>query len=311
MKCPACGNENHEPEESIRELPTIKEQVIEVLDSIEKLYEQKDVTSGLSTGFKEFDRMTDGLHAAEVIVIGARPSMGRTALAMNIVEHIALQCDHAVGIFSLDMTSHQLVRRLLCSQARVNLGMVRDGFMAGRDFDNLTVAATKIAESKLVIDDTAGLSILELRAKARRMKAQQDIKLIVIDCLQLIRSTPDYSQNNPRSEISTGIKALAKELAIPIIVLAELNRNPEHNRGRPCLSDIRDSGRIEHYADVVGFLLREEFYADSDEESEEARGKATLIIAKQRNGPVGDVMLTFVPEFTRFEDRTKIEQTSL
>ena len=163
----------------------------------------------------------------------------------------------------------------------------------------------------MIIDDTGWLCIAELRAKAHQLKAQHNIKLIIIDCLQLIRSTPDYSQNNPRSEISTGIKALAKELAIPIIVLAELNRNPEHRGGRPCLGDIRDSGRIEHYADVVGFLLREEFYADTDEEREEARGKATLIIAKQRHGPVGDVMLTFVPEFTRFEDRTKNEQTSL
>ena len=287
----------------------IKDAVVSALHSIEALYERKGEITGVPTGFADFDKMTDGLHGSEMIVIAARPSMGKTALAMNIAEHVALQCKRAVGIFSLEMSSQQLVQRLLCSQAKVNLGKVRDGFMAGRDFDNLTFAAAKIAESKMFIDDSAGLSILELRAKARRMKAQHDIALIVIDYLQLLRSTSRQAQDNRQreiAEISSGVKALAKELNIPIIVLAQLNRNPENrtgdSKGRPRLSDLRESGSIEQDADLVGLLMRDEYYAETDEEKEETKGKATLIIAKQRNGPVGDVKLTFLKEFTRFED---------
>lgn len=290
----------------------IKEAVVAALDSIEKLYERRGEITGLPTGFEDFDKMTDGLHASEMIVIAARPSMGKTALAMNIAEHVALNGKHAVAVFSLEMSSQQLVQRLLCSRAKVNLGKVRDGFMAERDFQNLTHAAAKIRDSKIFIDDTAGLSVLELRAKARRLKAQHDIKLIVIDYLQLLKSTSKRAQDNRQleiAEISSGVKALAKELEIPIIVLAQLNRNPENrtgeSKGRPRLSDLRESGSIEQDADLVGLLMREEYYADTDEAKEEASGKATLIIAKQRNGPVGDVPLTFLKEFTRFEDRAK------
>jgi len=292
----------------------IKDAVMDAVTAIEQLYERQGEVSGLTTGFTDLDKMTDGLHAAEMIVIAARPSMGKTALAMNIAEHVALTAKHAVAVFSLEMSSQQLVQRLLCSRAKVNLGKLRNGFMADRDFQNLTVASTKIAESKMLIDDTAGLSILELRAKARRMKAQHDIRLIVIDYLQLLKSTSRRAQDNRQieiAEISSGIKALAKELSLPILVLAQLNRNPENrtgdSRGRPRLSDLRESGSIEQDADLVGLLMREEYYADSDEEKQEAAGKATLIIAKQRNGPVGDVPLTFLKEFTRFEDRAKVE----
>ncbi len=292
----------------------IKDAVVSALNSIEKLYDRKGEISGLHTGFEDFDRMTDGLHSSEMIVIAARPSMGKTALAMNIAENVALNGGHAVGIFSLEMSSDQLVQRLLCSRAKVNLGKVRDGFMAERDFQNLTHAAAKISESKILIDDTAGLSILELRAKARRMKAQDNIQLIVIDYLQLLKSTSKRAQDNRQleiAEISSGVKALAKELELPIIVLAQLNRNPEQrtgdSKGRPRLSDLRESGSIEQDADLVGLLVREEYYAENDEEREEKSGKATLIIAKQRNGPVGDVPLTFLKEFTRFESRAKDE----
>ena len=256
--------------------------------------------------------MTDGLHGAEMFVIAARPSMGKTALAMNIAEHVALEAKKPVAIFSLEMSSQQLVQRLLCSRAKVNLQRVRDGFLSERDFPNLTTAASKLAESKIYIDDTAGLNILELRAKARRLKTQHDIQLIVIDYLQLLKSTSKRAQDNRQieiTEISNGVKALAKELAIPIIVLAQLNRNPENrtgeSKGRPRLSDLRESGAIEQDADIVTLLVREEYYADSDEEKAESEGKATLIIAKQRNGPVGDVPLTFLKEFTRFEDRAR------
>jgi len=287
----------------------MKESVFAAIESIEKLYERKGEISGLATGFTDFDKMTDGLHPAEMIVIAARPSMGKTALAMNIAERVALDGKHAVAIFSLEMSSQQLVQRLLCSRAKVNLGKVRDGFMAERDFQNLTTAAARLSESNILIDDTAAISILELRAKARRMKAQHDIKLIVIDYLQLLKSTSSRAQDNRQleiAEISSGIKALAKELELPIIVLAQLNRNPEARvGGKPRLSDLRESGSIEQDADVVGLLVREEYYAENADEKEEAAGKATLVIAKQRNGPVGDVDLTFLKEFTRFEDRSK------
>jgi len=187
---------------------------------------------------------------------------------------------------------------------------VRDGFLSERDFPNLTTAAAKLADSQIYIDDTAALSILDLRAKARRLKQMYGIKLIVIDYLQLLRSNSRRAQDNRQleiAEISSGVKGLAKELEIPIIVLAQLNRNPESrsgdSKGRPRLSDLRESGSIEQDADVVGLLVREEYYADSDEEKQEAEGKALLIIAKQRNGPTGDVKLSFMKEFTRFEDR--------
>ncbi len=294
------------------EVKTMKDQVMDAIESIEKLYERRGGITGLPSGFAELDKMTDGLHGGEMFVIAARPSMGKTALAMNIAEHVALNAKQPVAIFSLEMSSQQLVQRLLCSRARVNLQRVRDGFLAERDFPNLTLAASRLAESQIYIDDTAGLSILELRAKARRFKAQHDIQLIVIDYLQLLRSSSRRAQDNRQleiAEISAGLKALSKELAIPVIVLAQLNRNPENrtgdSRGRPRLSDLRESGSIEQDADIVALLVREEYYADTDEEKQEAEGKATLIIAKQRNGPVGDVPLTFLKEFTRFEDRAR------
>ena len=288
---------------------SMKDQVMEAIESIEKLYENRGGITGISTGFVEFDRMTNGLHAAEMIVIAARPSMGKTALAMNIAEHVAVHEKLPVAVFSLEMSTQQLVQRLLCSRARVNLQKVRDGFLAERDFPSLTAAASRLAEAKIFIDDSAGLTILELRAKARRLKAQQDIKLIVVDYLQLLRSTTRRAQDNRQleiSEISAGIKGLAKELKVPIIVLAQLNRQPEaRTGGKPRLSDLRESGSIEQDADLVGLLVRPEIYEDDEEARAEKEGEAELIIAKQRNGPVGEIKLTFLKEFTRFEDRAR------
>ena len=288
---------------------SMKDQVMAAIGAIQDLYERRGGITGLATGFVDLDKMTDGLHRAEMIVIAARPSMGKTALAMNIAEFIAVDQKLPVAVFSLEMSSQQLVQRLLCSRARVNLQRVRDGFLSERDFPSLTSAASKLAEAKIYIDDTAGLSILELRAKARRMKAQHDIQAIFIDYLQLLRSTSRRAQDNRQleiAEISSGIKALAKELNIPIVVLAQLNRKAEDRAGgKPRLSDLRESGSIEQDADLVGLLVREEYYADSDEEKKEAEGKAELIIAKQRNGPVGEVLFTFLKEFTRFETRAR------
>mgnify|MGYP000119328526 CR=1 FL=1 len=291
---------------------SMKDQVMQAIHAIEELYDRRGAITGLPTGLAELDKMTDGLHKAEMIVIAARPSMGKTALAMNIAEHIALEEGKAIAVFSLEMSTSQLVQRLLCSRARVNLGNVRNGFLTERDFPALTTAAAKLADSKIFIDDTPGLSILELRAKARRLKSQHNIEAIFIDYIQLLRSTSKRAQDNRQleiAEISSGLKGIAKELDIPVVVLAQLNRNPEQrsgdSKGRPRLSDLRESGSIEQDADVVGLLVREEYYAENDEEKEESKGKATLIIAKQRNGPVGDVPMTFLKEFTRFENRAR------
>jgi replicative DNA helicase len=288
---------------------TMKDQVMAAIEAIEGLYERKGGITGISTGFAELDRMTSGLHGAEMIVIAARPSMGKTALAMNITEHVAIYEKLPVAVFSLEMSSQQLVQRLLCSRARVNLQKVRDGFLAERDFPSLTAAASKLAEARIFIDDSAGLSILELRAKARRLKAQQDVQLIVVDYLQLLRSTSRRAQDNRQleiSEISAGLKGLAKELKIPIIVIAQLNRQPEaRSGGKPRLSDLRESGSIEQDADLVGLLVRPELYEEDEDTRAEKAGEAELIIAKQRNGPVGEIQLTFLKEFTRFEDRAR------
>ena len=291
------------------QMPGMKEQVMGALESIEQLWERRGGITGISTGFAELDRMTNGMHGAEMIVIAARPSMGKTALAMNIAEHVAITSKLPVAVFSLEMSSQQLVQRLLCSRARVNLQKVREGFLAERDFPSLTQAASKLAEAEIFIDDSAGLSILELRAKARRLKVQKNIQLIVVDYLQLLRSTTRRAQDNRQleiSEISAGLKGLAKELKIPIIVLAQLNRQPEaRSGGKPRLSDLRESGSIEQDADLVGLLVRPEVYEEDEDARAEKAGEAELIIAKQRNGPVGEIPLTFLKEFTRFEDRAR------
>src|ERR671930_151523 len=213
---------------------SMKDQVMEAIEAIEKLYERKGGITGISTGLVEFDRITSGMHPSEMIVVAGRPSMGKTALAMNIAEYVAINEKRPVGVFSLEMSSQQLVQRLLCSRARVNLQRVRAGFLGERDFPSLTAAASKLAEAKIFIDDSASLSILELRAKARRLKAQQDVQLLIIDYLQLLRSTSRRAQDNRQleiSEISAGLKGLAKELKITIIVVAQSNPQPEKS---PC-----------------------------------------------------------------------------
>jgi replicative DNA helicase len=293
------------------DIVSTKDLVMEAIEQIEKLYENRGSVTGLSTGFVELDRMTSGLHPAEMIVIAARPSMGKTAFAMNIAEYVAMELSKAVAVFSLEMSSQQLVQRILCSRAKVDLQRVRNGFLSERDFPNLTAAASQVAGSKMFIDDTPGLTIIELRAKARRMKSQHDLQLIVIDYLQLLRSMSRRAQDNRQleiAEISSGIKALAKELNLPIIVIAQLNRQPDTRAkegGRPRLSDLRESGSIEQDADLVGLLVRPEYYETDDDGKQERAGEAELIIAKQRNGPTGDVPLTFLKQYTRFESRSR------
>ena len=289
------------------DLPDIKEHVNKALDAIELLYKNRGQVTGVATGYKEFDNMTNGLHPSEMIVIAARPSMGKTALAMNIAEHVAVDKKIPVGVFSLEMSSQQLATRLLCSRARVNLHHIRNGIMPKNAQQSLFKAVNEYSASTMIIDDTAGLSINELRAKSRRMMDKHGLGLIVIDYLQLLRSPSKRGQENRQieiAEISNGIKALAKELTIPIIVLAQLNRKSEdRGDGKPRMSDLRESGSIEQDADVVGLLYRSAYYAKDEEEKNEKGGEAELIIAKQRNGPTGEVPLIFLSEFTRFESR--------
>lgn len=289
--------------------PAMREEVFKALANIEKMYEKRGAISGLATGFKVFDQMTDGLHPGEMIIIAARPSMGKTAFAMNIVEHVALDLPEPkpVGVFSLEMSTQQLVQRMLCSRARVDMSKIRSGMVARSEHVKLNEAAAVLSESPIFIDDTPSLSILELRAKARRMRDRHRVELIAIDYLQLCRSNSRRGQDSRQieiSEISSGIKALAKELEIPIIVLAQLNRQPEQRGGgKPRMSDLRESGSLEQDADVVGLLVRPEQYEDDPDAKAELEGVAELTIAKQRNGPTGEVPLTFIKQFTRFENR--------
>lgn len=293
----------------------MKELVHAAIGKIEKLHADQGMLSGLSTGFQDFDKLTSGLHGGEMIVIAARPSVGKTSLAMNIAEHVAVDLRLPVGVFSLEMTAESLVMRLLCSRARVNLRSVREGFLAERDFPKLTGAAGKLAGAPLLIDDTSGLSILQLRAKARRMAQQHGIKLFVIDYLQLLHSTARRADNRQQeiSDISNGVKALAKELKVPVIVLSQLNRDVE-KRGAgeaPRLSDLRESGAIEQDADLVGLLYRDSKGKDDEDAARDADEEAMsvkLYIAKQRNGPTGEVSLTFLKQFTRFESAARISE---
>ena len=298
-------------------LRPIKELVHHSITQIEQRHQNQGMMDGIATGFDDLDKLTTGMHAGEMIVIAARPSMGKTSLAMNIAENVAMDQGLPVGVFSLEMTAEALVMRMLCSRARVNLRNVREGFLAERDFPRLTNTASKLSKAPLFIDDTSGLSIIELRAKARRMHQQHGIKLVIIDYLQLLRSTAASARDNRQQEIadiSNGVKALAKELRIPVIVLAQLNREMEKDKSRkPRLSDLRESGAIEQDADLVCLLYKPK----SGEEEDDGGGGAeredshdglpvNLLIAKQRNGPTGDVHLTFLKGFTRFETAAKV-----
>ena len=290
---------------------SMKDLVHRAINTIEEYHARQGMLTGVATGFHDFDKMTSGLHGGEMIVIAARPSMGKTSLVMNIVEHAVLEQKLPVGVFSLEMTAESLVLRMLCSRSRVNMRNIRDGFLAERDFPKLTGAAGKMATAPLYIDDTAGLSILQLRAKARRMYQQYGIKLIVIDYLQLLNASSSRIENRQQeiAQISNGIKALAKELNVPVIVLSQLNREMEKDKNRkPRLSDLRESGAIEQDADLVALLYKPEAEKD-DEDGGSAELDAlpvNLLIAKQRNGPTGDVHLTFFKGFTRFESAAKV-----
>ena len=277
----------------------VKELIKGSIETIDNLYQHKGIITGLPTGFSELDEMLAGLHPADLIIVAGRPAMGKSSLALSLSEHAAMDKRVPVAVFSLEMSKEHLVQRMLCSHARINAHNVRSGVLSASDWPKLTQAAGKLSETPIFIDDSPSLSILELRAKARRLKARHDIGLIILDYLQLMEE-PSYSDNRQQeiTVISRNLKALARELRVPVIAVSQLSRAPERRETfRPRLSDLRESGSIEQDADVVLLLFREEYYNPT----EENRGVAEVIIGKQRNGPTGTVKLTFIKEYTRFE----------
>ena len=288
---------------------TLKQTVEEVMRNFQMLLSKERLTSGITTGFEELDRKSGGLKAGEMFVVAARPSMGKTSFMMNIVENICIDQGKPTMIFSCEMSSAQLVQRLIFARAKFAVSQLSRGYTPKKqELERVRNASAQIISSKLFIDDTAGISINELRAKARRKKRDEGLEFIAIDYLQLMKSRTKQAENSREreiAEISSGIKSLAKELGIPILILAQLNRGPEGRTGKslgvPRMSDLRESGAIEQDADLVGLLYRNKYYAENEEERAALEGKAELVLAKNRNGETGGIPLTFVEELMRFE----------
>ncbi len=283
----------------------LKEIVKEGIETIDRLYQKKAHVTGIPTGFIDFDSKTSGLQPSDLIVIAGRPSMGKSALAIGMAEYAGVVEKIPLAIFSLEMSKEQLVQRMLCSHAKVDAHKVRTGYLATSDWPRLTAAAGKLSESPIYIDDSPAISVMELRAKARRLKAHHDIQMIILDYMQLMRGSLGIENRQQEiSEISRSLKALARELNIPIVAISQLSRAVESRQDhRPQLSDLRESGAIEQDADVVVLILREEYYNSTPDN----QGMAEVIIAKQRNGPVGSLNLAFIKEYTRFENIARIE----
>lgn len=275
----------------------------DVLQKVTELAQgESHALTGLATGFREFDARTSGLQRTDLIIVAARPSMGKTALCLTIAQNAAVQENAVVAVFSLEMSKEQLVMRMLASEARIDAHRFRTGHLMREEWARLAGGIESLSRAKIFIDDTAGLSVLEMRAKARRLAAEQKrLDLIVVDYLQLMSGGSRRNENRQQevSAISRELKALAKELNVPVVALSQLSRAPEaRNPPKPLMSDLRESGSIEQDADVVAFIYREDYYNETDEN----KGMAELIIAKQRNGPTGTVKLAFLKEFTRFEN---------
>jgi len=275
---------------------------------LERLYEKKELVTGVPSGFKELDRMTAGFQPSDLIIVAGRPSMGKTAFCLNLAQYAAIEKKNPVAIFSLEMSKEQLVIRMLCSEAHVEGTKLRSGFLGESDWPRLTIAAGNLSDAPIYIDDSAALSVLELRAKARRLKTERGgLGMLIVDYLQLMKGRARVeSRQQEISEISRSLKALAKELNIPVIAVSQLSRKTEERTGnRPQLSDLRESGAIEQDADLIIFIYRDEVYNRSEDNPN--RGKAEIIIGKQRNGPIGKVELAFLDKFTTFKELYKGE----
>jgi replicative DNA helicase len=287
---------------------SLKDVIKSSFELIEHLYDKKEAITGVPSGFHELDQLTTGFQPGDLIIIGGRPSMGKTALGLNIAHHVALQLKEPVAIFSLEMSKEQLALRMLCAEALVDSNSVRKGFIRKEDWHKLTSAAGRLAEAPIFIDDSSGTSVLEVKAKARRLKNEhRGLSLVVVDYLQLMRGRGSFERREQEiSEISRSLKGLAKELKVPVIALSQLNRAVEQRENkRPTLADLRESGAIEQDADVIIFLYRESVYKKDHANRE--NDVAEIIISKQRNGPTGLVKLTFLSQSTRFVPHTDIE----
>ncbi|MBU2521656.1 MAG: replicative DNA helicase [Proteobacteria bacterium] len=280
----------------------ISELIDSNIETLEERQGNKTLVTGVPTGFTRLDNLTSGLQKSELIILAARPSMGKTALALNIARNAAVDANVPVAIFSLEMSKEQLSMRLLCSEARIDSSRLRGGFFSMEDWRKLTDAAGVLSDTSIFIDDTPNISAMEIRAKARRLKMEKDIGLIIIDYLQLMKSSRSAERRDLEiSEISRSLKALAKELDVPVMALSQLNRMLEQrNDKQPRLSDLRESGALEQDADVVAFIYRDEIY--NSDGNNPKKGTADILIRKNRNGPIGEATLTFLDSYTRFEN---------
>jgi len=288
----------------------IKDIIKDSFKTIERLYERKALITGVPTGFEKIDDLTSGLQKSELIIIAGRPSMGKTAFALNIASHAAVEMGLPVAIFSLEMAKEQLAMRMLASEAKVDSHRLRQGRLGETDWPKLTIAAGRLSDAPIFVDDTPAIMVLEMKAKARRLKAESGLELIVLDYLQLMRGGGNRdSREQEISEISRSLKALAKELNVPVIALSQLNRKVEDRTNRrPQMADLRESGAIEQDADLIAFIYRDELYNKSEDNPE--KGMAEIIIGKQRNGPVGTVKLAFLEKYTSFENLARPEEAA-
>lgn len=286
----------------------IKDIIKDSFRTIEDLYARKELVTGVPTGFDKVDDLTSGLQNADLIIIAGRPSMGKTAFALNIAQYVSTQRSIPVCLFSLEMAKEQIAMRMLASTAKVDSQRIRKGFLGETDWPKLTTAAGSLSEAPIFIDDSAAITVLEMKAKARRLKSEHGLGLVIIDYLQLMRSgSRKESREQEISEISRSLKALAKELNVPVIALSQLNRQVEvRTNRRPQMADLRESGAIEQDADVIAFIYRDEVYNKAEDNPE--KGIAEIIIAKQRNGPIGMVKLAFLEKYTSFENLARIEE---
>ena len=272
------------------------------VETIEKLQEHKDFLTGGPTGFTELDKLTSGFQPSDLVIVAARPAMGKTSLALNIAQYVGTKTEKTVGVFSLEMSKEQLFLRMLTSEARINARRFRDGYLGSEEYKKLSDALGALGEASVFIDDSSSITVLEMRAKARRLKSEHGLHLLIVDYLQLMQGRGRFENRNLElASISRSLKSLAKELKVPVVALSQLSRAPEsRSEHRPQLSDLRESGALEQDADVVLFIYREDQY-DRKAENENT---AEVIIGKQRNGPTGTVHLAFLKEITRFENQT-------